>query len=133
SIPFVVYALTAQESVPRLFAAGMMPGLLLTALYMTVAYSITLARPSWAPRQEPQRYRDRFRQIVSVWDVALLFTVTIGGLYAGWFTPTEAAAVGAMGALLLGTIGGGLTRQGARGSFRAATGTAVRLFVRVML
>jgi C4-dicarboxylate transporter, DctM subunit len=99
---------------------------------MAVAFAVTLARPSWAPRQEPQRYQDRLRQIVSVWDVALLFTVTIGGLYAGWFTPTEAAAVGAMGALLLGTISGGLTRQGALESFRAAIGTTCMLFVIVI-
>ena len=132
SIPFVVYALTAQESVPRLFAAGLIPGLLLTALYMGVAFGITVARPSWAPLHEPQGRGDRLREIASVWDVALLFTVSIGGLYAGWFTPTEAAAVGAFGALLLGTINGGLTWEKTCESFRAAIGTTCMLFVIVI-
>jgi len=132
SIPFVVYALTAQESVPRLFAAGMIPGLLLTALYMLVAFVVVAAKPEWAPKQEPQHYGARLREIASVWDVALLFTVTIGGLYTGWFTPTEAAAVGAFGALILGAISGGLTWQGALESFRAAIKTTCMLFVIVI-
>jgi len=132
SIPFVVYALTAQESVPRLFAAGLIPGLVLTALYMGVAFGITVARPSWAPLHEPQGRGDRLREIASVWDVALLFAVSIGGLYAGWFTPTEAAAVGAFGALLLGTINGGLTWEKTCESFRAAIGTTCMLFVIVI-
>ncbi len=132
SVPFVVYALTAQESVPRLFAAGLIPGLLLTVLYMLVAYAITLFRPSWAPLAEPQDRRNRLAQILSVWDVALLFGGTIGGLYAGWFTPTEAAAVGAFGALLLGFISGGLDWRGARDSFRAAIATTCMLYVIVI-
>ena len=132
SIPFVVYALTTQESVPRLFAAGMIPGLLLTALYMLVAFGITLVKPDWAPRQEQQHYGARLREIASIWDVALLFAVTIGGLYAGWFTPTEAAAVGAFGALALGALSGGLTWPGAMESFRAAIKTTCMLFVIVI-
>ena len=132
SIPFVVYALTAQELVPRLFAAGLIPGLVLTALYMLVAVGITIARPSWAPVREGEDRRGRLRDITSVWDVALLFGVTIGGLYAGWFTPTEAAAVGAFGALGLGALSGSLSWQGARESFRAAIGTTCMLFVIVI-
>lgn len=132
SIPFVVYALTAQESVPRLFAAGMIPGLLLTALYMLVACALIAVRPEWAPKHESQHHGARLREIASVWDVALLFTVTIGGLYAGWFTPTEAAAVGAFGALILGALSGGLTSQSAIESFRAAIKTTCMLFVIVI-
>lgn len=132
SIPFVIYALTAQESVPRLFAAGLVPGLLLTALYILVAVGVILLYPSWAPRQEGDHRSGRWREIASVWDVALLFAVTIGGLYAGWFTPTEAAAVGAFGALVLGAMSGGLTWQGALESFRAAIATTCVLFVIVI-
>ncbi|MBI1201226.1 MAG: TRAP transporter large permease subunit [Rhodopseudomonas sp.] len=132
SIPFVVYALTTQESVPRLFAAGMIPGLLLTALYMLVAFAVTKVRPDWAPRQEAQQGGARLREIAAVWDVVLLFAVTIGGLYLGWFTPTEAAAVGAFGALALGALGGGLSFSGALESFRAAIKTTCMLFVIVI-
>jgi C4-dicarboxylate transporter DctM subunit len=132
SVPFVVYALTAQQSVPRLFAAGLLPTIVLTTLYMLVAFAITVVKPSWAPRQETQERRDRFRQIVSIWDIALLFGITIGGLYAGWFIPTQAAAIGATGALLLGVLNGKLTWRAARESFRAAIGTSCMLFVIVI-
>lgn len=132
SVPLVVYALVAEQSVPRLFAAGLIPGLALTALYMAAAAGITLAKPSWAPARERSDRRNRLREIASVWDVALLFGVTIGGLYAGWFTPTEAAAVGAFGALLLGSISGGLTWPEVRESFRAAIATTCMLFVIVI-
>ena len=89
-------------------------------------------RPEWAPKRDPQHNGARLREIASVWDVALLFAVTIGGLYAGWFTPTEAAAVGAFGALILGALSGGLTWQGAIESFRAAIKTTCMLFVIVI-
>ena len=105
---------------------------MLTALYMLVAAGITIARPSWAPVGGGDERRGRFADVVAVWDVALLFGVSIGGLYAGWFTPTEAAAVGAVGALVLGAASGGLSWAGARESFRAAIGTTCMLFVIVI-
>jgi tripartite ATP-independent transporter DctM subunit len=131
SIPLVVYALVAQESVPRLFAAGLLPGLLLTALYIITAAVTILILPSWAPKAE-QSLTGRWRDLFGIWDVALLFAVSIGGLYAGWFSPTEAAAVGAFGALALGIVGGSLSWQGILDSFRAAVTTTCMLFVIVI-
>ena len=101
SIPFVIYALSSEQSVPRLFAAGLVPGLVLTALYMLAALAIVAVAPSWAPKSDSRTtWRERLADVAATWDVALLFGVTIGGLYVGWFTPTEAAAVGAVGALI---------------------------------
>lgn len=131
SIPLVVYALVAQESVPRLFAAGLLPGLLLTALYIITAFVTILVLPTWAPKAE-LAWTGRWRDLFAIWDVALLFAVSIGGLYVGWFSPTEAAAVGAFGALLLGVLGGSLNWQGILVSFRAAVTTTCMLFVIVI-
>ena len=110
SIPFVIYGLIAEQSVSRLFAAGLVPGLVLTVLYMITAIVIVTLYPAWAPESGPRLgWRDRVKAATSIWDVALLFGITIGGLYAGWLTPTEAAAVGALGALVLGFAFGELT------------------------
>jgi tripartite ATP-independent transporter DctM subunit len=131
SIPFVVFALVAQESVPRLFAAGLIPGLVLTALYIVVAWIVTLVRPEWAPAEEVTRAR-RIKDVLAVWDVALLFALSIGGLYAGWFSATEAAAVGAFGALVIGIVNGSLGWRQMSESFRATLTTTCMLFVIVI-
>ncbi|MGE0679104.1 TRAP transporter large permease subunit [Pseudolabrys sp.] len=83
---------------------------------------------------EPQAgsWAGRWRDLLAIWDVVLLFGVSIGGLYVGWFSSTEAAAVGAFGALLLGIVSGGLDWRGVLDSFRAAVTTTCMLFVIVI-
>ncbi|HTO60906.1 MAG TPA: TRAP transporter large permease [Bradyrhizobium sp.] len=133
SIPLVVYGLIAEQSVPRLFAGSLVPGLLLTILYMAVALVWVMFKPNIAPQAESDSgWSERLKNIVSAWHVMLLFAVTIGGLYAGWFTPTEAAAVGAGGALILGLAFGQLTWKGVLVSFVETVRTTCMLFVIVI-
>ena len=133
SIPFVIYALIAEQSVPKLFAAGLIPGLVLTVLYMIAARSMIAFRPTWAPPASgSQGWRARLADILSSWDVMILFIVTIGGMYTGWFSPTEAAAVGAFGALALGVARGGLSFAAIRASFTETIATSCMLFVIVI-
>jgi C4-dicarboxylate transporter, DctM subunit len=133
SIPFVIYALIAEQSVPKLFAAGLIPGLLLTALYMVAAKVMIAWKPDWAPRDDSNPgWRARVGHVLASWDVVVLFAVTIGGLYAGWFSPTEAAAVGAFGALAIGVVRGQLSFAAIRESFAATIGTTCMLFVIVI-
>jgi tripartite ATP-independent transporter DctM subunit len=105
SIILVIYAAIAEQSVPRLFAAALIPGLLLTGLYILVAITVAHLRPQSAPASEKVTARERFAALRQPWQFLLLFIVTIGGIYAGVFSPTEAAAVGAFGAIVLGIIG----------------------------
>jgi tripartite ATP-independent transporter DctM subunit len=102
SLIFVIYAVIAQQSVPRLFAAGLVPGLVLTVLYTIVAAIVVALFPGWAPRGAYETWTQRLRNIVGIWEFALLFGVSVGGIYAGLFSPTEAAAVGAFMAMLIG-------------------------------
>ena len=133
SIPFVIYGLIAEQSVPRLFAAGLMPGLLLTTLYMIAAVIMVTIYPAWAPQSGPRlNWVDRLKAAASIWDVALLFGVTIGGLYVGWLTPTEAAAVGALGALVLGFAFGELTWAKVQESLADTIRTTGMLFLIVI-
>lgn len=108
SLIFVIYAVIAQQSVPKLFAAGLIPGLVLTALYILVAALVVLARPSWAPRGIALPWRQRIRDMLGMWEFVLLFGVSVGGIYAGLFSPTEAAAVGSFMALMIGVVQGKL-------------------------
>ncbi len=106
SLIFVIYAVIAQQSVPRLFAAGLLPGLVLTALYIAAAAVMVKIFPSWAPCGEFEPRSRRIRNLAGMWEFVLLFAVSVGGIYAGLFSPTEAAAVGAFMALAIGAVQG---------------------------
>jgi C4-dicarboxylate transporter, DctM subunit len=105
SIILVIYAAIAELSLPRLLAAGLMPGLLLTGLYIAVALAVVHIRPDYAPHAESYPLRQRIAALREPWQFLALFIVTIGGIYAGVFSPTEAAAVGAFGAIVIGVLG----------------------------
>jgi C4-dicarboxylate transporter, DctM subunit len=102
SLILMIYAIIAQQSVIKLFAAAFIPGLILTVFYLiTIAVQVKL-KPSIAPRVAPIEGSSLRKDLFRIWDVALLFMLTFGGIYLGWFSPTEAAAVGAFGAAVVG-------------------------------
>jgi C4-dicarboxylate transporter DctM subunit len=105
SIILVIYAAIAELSVPKLLAAGLIPGLVLTVLYMLVALVVVTVRPHYAPDHERYTMRQRIAALREPWQFIALFIVTIGGIYAGVFSPTEAASIGAFGAILIGVMG----------------------------
>ncbi len=109
SIILVIYAAIAEQSVPKLFAAALIPGLVLTGLYITVAIAVAWLRPHYAPSAEIASWAERLKAIAGPWQFLALFIGTIGGIYAGVFSPTEAAAVGAFGAIALGILGRRIT------------------------
>ncbi|HEY5608798.1 MAG TPA: TRAP transporter large permease [Alphaproteobacteria bacterium] len=132
SIPLVIYAIIAEQSVAKLFAAGMIPGLVLTALYMLMVVAVLIWKPGWAPTDPGMSWRERFAALGSIWSIAILFGVAIGGLYAGWFTPTEAAAIGAFGAWGLGALGRGLSLKQTWAAFTDTIRTTCMLFMIVI-
>ena len=129
SIILVIYASIAEQSVPKLFAAALLPGLILTALYMAVAVGIAIIVPDYAPREQPSTARERLAALRGPWQFILLFVVTIGGIYAGIFSPTEAAAVGAFGSIVLGAIGRRLSWATLWRSIESSIRTSCMLFV----
>ena len=104
SIILVIYAAIAEQSVPKLFAAALIPGLILTAIYIAVALVVAHLRPHYAPTVSNVSWRERFDAMRQPWQFLLLFIATIGGIYGGVFSPTEAAAIGAFGAIMLGLL-----------------------------
>ncbi|MCA8929663.1 MAG: TRAP transporter large permease [Alphaproteobacteria bacterium] len=102
SILMVIYAILTEQSIAFLLMAGLLPGLLSGAMYMGAIYGIARVRPEMAPRAtEAISLRQKVQSLSGVWGVALLFTLVIGGIYAGFFVPTYAGAVGAFGAFLI--------------------------------
>ena len=102
SIILVVYAILAEQSVPVLFAAGLLPGLLYTLLHFVLIMGIGW----WSPHKVPQLpgvpMAERLKAFAGFWKLGIIFVLAVGGIYRGWFSPTEAAAVGALSAILIG-------------------------------
>jgi tripartite ATP-independent transporter DctM subunit len=128
SIILVIYASITETSIARLFAASMMPGLVLLGLYILVALVIA-RRSSAAPVERPASLRQRLRALRDPWQFVLLFALTIGGIYAGLFSPTEAASVGAFGAIVLGFLRGSLRLPGLVAAIRASVTVSCALFM----
>jgi tripartite ATP-independent transporter DctM subunit len=97
--------MATEQSVGALFMAGIFPGILLMFLYMGVIYLITSRNPSLGPTGAKASWKERVSALRGgLWEALLVFMLSIGGLFAGWFTPTEAGAVGAGGVLLVSFI-----------------------------
>ncbi len=101
STGFVIYAILTEESIGRLFLAGVLPGLLLTSLFMLAIYIQTRINSRLGPPGPKLPLIDRFRALKQAFFMVVIVVITIGGIYMGVFSPTEAAGVGAFLALLL--------------------------------
>ena len=95
SICMIIYGAMAEESVGQLFIAGVFPGIMLTLLFMGYIAVRVMTQPGIAPTFEGMSWKQRARQIISIWPVAIIMFVVLGGIYLGVTTPTEAAALGA--------------------------------------
>jgi C4-dicarboxylate transporter DctM subunit len=132
SIILVIYAAIAELSVPKLLAAGLIPGLVLTGLYIAVALAVVHIRPDYAPDSENHSLRQRIAALREPWQFVALFIVTIGGIYAGVFSPTEAASIGAFGAILLGMLGRRMTMRDLLRAIESSVVVSGLLFVIIM-
>jgi len=112
SVPLVIYGLLTNTDIRKLFIATIVPGILLALLFVIAVIAVIALRPAWGPTGERKGWRERFGSLKNVWIVLLLFIGIIGGLYAGIFTATESAGVGAVGALLIGVLRRKITPAG---------------------
>jgi C4-dicarboxylate transporter DctM subunit len=94
----VIYGIMTDTSIGKLFAAGVLPGLVATALLCVGVQYICWRDPKAGPRAERAGWRERLAAIKDVWAVAALFIIVMGGIYGGVFTATEGAGIGATGA-----------------------------------
>ncbi|MGG3493422.1 TRAP transporter large permease, partial [Brevibacillus choshinensis] len=104
STVFIIYGMMTEQSIGKLLIAGILPGILLTVLYILTVYFSVLINPSLAQKGEGTSWKERFLSVRHIGWVIILFAIVIGGMYIGWFSPTEAAGVGAFGAFLIALI-----------------------------
>jgi len=109
---FIVYGIMTEQSVGKLFLAGVVPGILMTLLFIATVFVWTWKRPDLAMPGARFTLREKIASLAGVIETLILFLAVMGGLFAGLFTPTEAAAIGAFGTLLIAVIGRHLSWKG---------------------
>lgn len=100
SVIMVIYAMLTQQSIGTLFLAGFIPGILQTALFIGVIAFLCWRNPDLGPPGPSFSFMEKFKSLKNTWIVILLFLLVIGGIYLGWFSPTEGAGIGASLAFL---------------------------------
>jgi C4-dicarboxylate transporter, DctM subunit len=101
SINLIIYGVLTETSIPKLFLAGVIPGLVLAAAFMLTILIACLIRPSWGGRPIETSWPARLRSLPDLVPPLVIFVIVIGSIYAGWATPTESAALGVVAALVL--------------------------------
>jgi tripartite ATP-independent transporter DctM subunit len=104
SVIFIVYGILTEQSIGKLFAAGILPGILLCFLFLLIIHLRVMKNPSLAPPGPKSNIREKFRSFAGILETMILFALVMGGIFFGLFTPTEAAAIGAFMTLLIAII-----------------------------
>ncbi|HOO90292.1 MAG TPA: TRAP transporter large permease, partial [Syntrophales bacterium] len=112
SVIFIVYGILTEQSIGRLFMAGLLPGVVLVVLFIITIFIWTSLRPELGPKGPKASLREKMVSLSGLIETFVLFVLIMGGLFCGFFTPTEAGAIGACGTLILALIGRNLTMKG---------------------
>jgi tripartite ATP-independent transporter DctM subunit len=102
STGFVIFAILTEQSIGRLFLAGVLPGLLLLSLFVIAVTLLCHVRPDFGPAGPKTTLREKVRAVSRAGPIVAIIVLTIGGIYGGFFSPVEAAAVGAGAVILIG-------------------------------
>lgn len=101
SINLVIYGVLTNSSVPKLYLAGIIPGILMAAMFMLIIVIACIAKPQWGGQRIHASWGERFASLIHLLPPLGIFLLVVGSIYAGIATPTEAAALGVVGALIL--------------------------------
>jgi C4-dicarboxylate transporter DctM subunit len=133
SVILIVYGIMTEQSIGRLFAAGFLPGLLEAFLYIVTISIICRLNPVLGPRAPRTPFKEK---VVGLWggtaETLAIFVLVIGGLFGGWFTPTEAAGVGAFAVMTLGVMRRRLKWEGFKESISATTTTTAMILIIIL-
>ncbi|PLW77968.1 TRAP transporter large permease [Cohaesibacter celericrescens] len=130
SVILVIYAILTEQNIAKLFLAAFIPGILAAIGYIITISIYVRVYPKAAGTKAPVPYSERMKALLDVWPVLLVFGLVVGGIYLGWFTPTEGASVGAAGTGLIALVRGNLNWGVLKASIIAtATSTAMIFFI----
>ena len=129
STVFIVYGILTEQSIGKLFMAGILPGILLTFLFMTAIYIKVTLNPSLAPPGPKTSFREKISSFVGILETLFLFIVVMGGIFFGIFTPTEAAAIGAFATLFMTIVRKQISWRGFLDALSATTQTSCMVMV----
>ena len=129
STVMIIYGILTEQPIATLFVAGILPGLLLTGLFILTVYVVTKIKPDLGPPGPKFSMKERIYSLKDTWSIFSLFLLVIGGLYTGWFTPSEAAGVGAFGAFVITLVKKRLTWDNLKESLAQTVRTTAMVFL----
>ena len=132
SVILVIYAVYTEQSIGHLFLAALIPGIIATVGYMIVVGIYVRIAPDAGPAVGRVPLREKISSLQGIWPTALVFVLVVGGIYLGWFSPTEGAAIGAAAVGLLAITVGGMRWQGMRACLVDTAETTALIFLILM-
>ena len=128
SVVLVIYAILTEQNITKMFAAAVVPGIIAMLGYMVAVAIYVRVVPGQAPEVDPNREPLTLAVVLGVLPILAIFVLVFGGIYGGFFTPTEGAAVGAAATLLTAVAKGEMTLGRFRESFLGTAGSAAMIF-----
>ena len=129
SVPLVVYAILTEQNIAKLFAAAIIPGVVAMLGYLVVIGLYARARPEMAPLTPALPWSDKWTALLSIWPIVGVFVVVFGGIYGGYFSPTEGAGVGAVLTLMVGVAKKELKPAGMKAALLSTAETTAMVFM----
>lgn len=132
SIPMVIYAILTEQSVGKLFIAGILPGIMQSILFIGTTVAVGMIKPNYLPRGEGTTIKQKARSLLGLSDAIILFVLVIGGLFTGFFSPTAAGAIGAAGAIIIGLFNREMTWPKLVSGLKESLGLICMIFVLII-
>lgn len=124
----VVYGILADASIARVLIGGVIPGIIVVSIFMLMIWIRCSVNKKLGTPMPPASWKERFSSLLGIWPVAFIFFLVIFGMYTGIFTPSEAGAVGAFGAFIVGLVNGGLNWTNLLNAFKDSLRISAMIF-----